>query len=106
MILQIIITVFALFALSRSFLRFRKGSESILEFLIWIFIWSSVVLVVYVPSITQIPARILGIGRGIDVLVYLSIVALFYSIYRIYAKIEKIEQDLTTMVRNEALKKK
>jgi small membrane protein len=106
MLLQIIITVFALFALSRSFLRFRKGSESILEFIIWIFIWSSVVLVVFFPEITQIPAKILGIGRGMDVLVYLSIVALFYSIYRIYAKIEKIEQDITSLVRNDALKKK
>ena len=106
MILQILITGFGLFAISRSYLRFKNNNESIFEFLIWIVIWTSIIIVVFVPKITQIPAKILGIGRGVDALVYLSIVVILYSVYRIYAKIEKIEQDITTLVREETLKKK
>ncbi len=106
MILQILITLFALFAVSRSYLRFRRNTESMWEFLLWIVVWGSIVVVVFVPEITQIPANILGIGRGIDVVVYLSIVFLFYSIYRTYAKIEKVEQDITSLTRELALKEK
>lgn len=106
MILQIIIILFAIFAVSRSYLRFRNNSESFWEFVLWICIWVSIVIVVIVPEITAWPARIFGIERGIDVLVYFSIVFLFYSVYRIYAKIENIEQDLTKLTREIALDKK
>jgi len=106
MILQIIITAFAVFAVSRSYLRFKQNSESLWEFILWIVVWASVVVVVFVPQITDIPARILGFGRGIDVVVSLSIVFLFYSIYRVYSKIEKVDQDITKLTREIALKRK
>jgi len=104
MLLQVIIILFAAFALSRSYLRYRKNTESLLEFLLWIVVWVSVVVVVLVRRITAIPAQIFGIGRGVDVLVYLSIVFLIYSVYRIYSKIEKLEQDMTKLTREIALR--
>lgn len=106
MLLQAIITLFALFAVSRSYLRFRRNTESWWEFLLWIVFWTLVIAIVFVPEITQIPANILGIGRGIDVAVYFGIVFLFYSTYRIYAKLEKVEQDITKLTREIALRKK
>ncbi len=104
MLLQILITIFAAFAISRSYLRFRKNTESLWEFALWIVIWTSIAVVVWFPSVTVIPKKILGVGRGIDALVYISIVFLFYSVYRIYAKIEKTEQDVTKLTREMALK--
>ena len=89
MLLQIIITLFAIFAISRSYLRFKKNNESFGEFILWICIWISIVIVVLFPKITAIPALLLGVDRGIDVMVYLSIVFLFYSIYRVYSNIEE-----------------
>ncbi len=106
MLLQVIIILFAAFALSRSYLRYRKNTESLWEFMLWIIIWVSIVIVVLVPEITAIPAQIFGIGRGIDVLIYISIVFLIYSIYRIYSKIEQLEQDLTKLTREIALERK
>jgi len=106
MLLEIIVVVFAAFAISRSFLRYRAGSESLLEFLLWIFIWASVIVVVIFPEITAKPAQFFGIGRGIDLLIYGALIFLTYSVYRIYAKIEKVEQDITKLTREIALWKK
>jgi hypothetical protein len=104
MLLEILVTLFALFAISRSYLRFRHSSESLGEFLLWSVVWISIVVVVLFPEITAIPARIFGIGRGIDLLIYVSLIFLFYSVYRIYAKIEKVEQDITKLTRAITLK--
>ncbi|MGM5482225.1 MAG: DUF2304 domain-containing protein [Nanobdellota archaeon] len=106
MILQILVIIFAIFAISRSYLRLKNSGESILEFIFWIVVWVSVVIVVIFPAITTIPAKIFNIKRGIDVFVYIGIVVLFYSIYRIYAKIENIERDITKLTRDIAKNKK
>lgn len=99
MILEIIVIIFALFAISRSFVRLRNGGESILEFILWVVVWTGVVVIVTFPSLTGIPARILNIGRGVDVFIYLGMIVLFYLVYRIYAKIENMERDITKLCR-------
>ncbi|MBU1854341.1 MAG: DUF2304 domain-containing protein, partial [Nanoarchaeota archaeon] len=40
-----------------------------------------------------------GIGRPIDVVIYASIIVLFYLIFRMYVKIESMEQNITKVVR-------
>lgn len=102
MFLEIVVVVFALFAISRSYLRIKNGAESIYEFIFWIIVWTSVVVIVIFPQITSIPAKIFNIKRGIDVFVYLGMIVLFYSVYRIYSKIERLEQDLTKITRKMA----
>jgi len=103
MILQIIITIFALFAISRSYIRFRNNQESLYEFIFWILVWVGIVIVVLRPGLTDIFGKFVGIERGIDALVYLSIVVIFYLVYRIYAIIEKIERNITKVTREIAI---
>ncbi len=103
MILQIIIIIFAVFAISRSYLRLKNRNENTAEFIFWTMLWVLIVVVALIPEISAYPAKIFGIGRGIDFFVYSSIVALFYLVYRIYSKIEVIEQDITKIVREIAI---
>jgi hypothetical protein len=99
-----VVILIAVFALSRSYLRIKHGSESILEFILWTILWGGIIIVVLFPSVLTLPARLLGIGRAIDVLVYFGIILLFYSVYRIYSKIERLEQEITSLTRANALK--
>lgn len=104
-ITQIIITIFVFFALSRVILRFKEGKISLIAMILWLLVWSFVEIIIWIPELTTTIARILGIGRGADFIVYGSIVIIFYLVFRIYIKLEDIERQITTLVRKIALDK-
>ena len=103
-LLQIIIIIFAVFALSRSLLRIRDKEISRFQFLFWVLVWLTLILVTLIPDTARILSKPLGIDRAVDFMVYFSIILLFYLIFRIYVKVEKISQDLTKLVRQMAKK--
>lgn len=105
-LIQILMVLFALFAFSRVVLRFRDKKLQKGEFIFWFFIWVAIIIFALLPSFSDFFAQLLGIGRGVDLFVYIGIIILFYLIFRLYVKMEKIEKDITKVVREEALKKK
>lgn len=106
MIIKAIIILFILFVLWRTALRFKKGDITSREFSIWVIFWTLIVIAVLIPQKTDIIAQWLGVERGADLLVYLSIIVLFFVIFKIIVKLEKIERDITKVVRNTAIKNK
>ena len=104
--IQIIAILFALFAFSRTLIRFKKTDITIKEFIFWNIIWFGIIIVAVLPSTTSIIASLMGIGRGIDLVVYLSIIILFYLIFRMYVKMENVEREITKLVREEAISKR
>ena len=98
-IIQIIIIVFVLFAWSRVFLRIRDKGIVIGEFLFWSIIWASVILLTLWPTIISKISGFFGIGRGVDFAIYISILLLFYLIFRLYVKIEDQNQQMTKLIR-------
>ncbi|MFH0853303.1 MAG: DUF2304 family protein [bacterium] len=104
MVIQIIVVIFALFAISRAIYRFRSKQISLREVFLWIIIWLIGTLVVLLPSTTDYLARLLGVGRGVDAIIYLSIIGIVYALFRVFVKLEHIEHEITTIVRKAALK--
>ncbi len=104
MIIQLLVSLFVLFALSRVWLRYRDGSISMFGTLAWSALWIVVTIFVWVPNISERIARAIGIGRGVDVLVYSSIIVLFYGLFRLYVKLEFVEHEMTSLVRAMALR--
>ena len=103
-LIQYIIILFALFAIARSIVQYRKGNVSIKFLLSLILFWIIVGLVVWLPQTTEMVARFVGVGRGVDVAIYISIPALFYLVFRLFVRIEDLERDITTLVRKLDLK--
>lgn len=101
---QFLFTLFILFAASRATLRFREGKISLWAFIGWIILWLWVGIIIWIPGVTTHIAKILGIGRGADLLIYGSIITLFYLIFRIYVKLEDIERQITLLARKFALR--
>ena len=102
-IIQIFISVFALFAISRVIVQFRKGGLTIALMLFWALFWLAAIGITMSPQTTDVFARLVGVGRGADFVIYVSLVAIFYLIFRVYIKIESVEQDITKLVRKLAL---
>lgn len=105
-LIQIIALLFFSFAASRAVLRAKDKKINLIELLFWLSIWLGLIIVVFFPQILSNIASILGIGRGVDVLVYSSISILFYLIFRLYIKLEETEMEITKLVREIALRKK
>jgi len=104
-IVQILILVFALFALSRLILRVKDRVVSGAQFLFWTTIWVMVIIISIIPNFTSAISQPLGIKRGMDIAIYASIVLIFYLIFRMYVKIDETNRNLTKIVRNLAKEK-
>lgn len=103
---QIILLFFILFALSRAYLRFKEGKLKLGEFLFWLGLWLLAIFSIFNPAFTNYLAKLLGIGRGADVLIYISIALLFYLIFRINVMLENLREEISRVVREIALKEK
>lgn len=103
LVIQIILVPFLVFAITRVILRFREGQLSIIEFLFWTFLFVAATVGIIFPDSTTKIAKLVGIGRGADLVVYASIVALFYLVFRIYIAIENVRSEITELTRGLAL---
>ena len=106
-LLIIIVTLFFIFAISRLFLRrWKDKTINNKELIFWSTVWVSIIIVSVFPNLTQILSNFFGIGRGADIMIYISIIVLFYLMFRLYVKTEKINQDITKIVREIAKREK
>ena len=103
--IQILLLTFILFALSRVILRSREKILSSQTTLFWIFIWLAALIGILLPATTTRIAEFFGVGRGVDVIVYISLSLLFYLVFRIYVMIEDLRHETTFLVRHIALRK-
>jgi len=106
MLQQLIAVIIIAFFLSRLFWQKKKGNLSGGEFYFWLVFWSlSVVAVLSVRFLDKIAASLGISSSGIDILTYLSVLLLFYFIFRVRLRIEKMEKNITTLTREIALGK-
>jgi hypothetical protein len=100
----IAITVIAFFLL-RLIIQRKREKIAAGEFYFWLVFWVlGALAVANIHSIDALVARLGFSGPGIQVLLYLSVAVLFYFIFRLLLRIERIERDITEIVRADALK--
>ncbi len=71
--------------------------------LFWIVFWIAIASVVSVPDVTQRIADLLGIGRGVDLVMYLSIAILLFLVFKLYIRVESMRRDMTEIARKKTL---
>lgn len=102
--IQIFFFLFILFALSRVILRYKDGEIHLGALIFWLVIWAGASVAVFSPENTTQLARSLGIGRGVDVVIYLALTLLFYLVFRIHVLIENLETKFSQVIREISLK--
>ena len=80
--------------------RFRNSAID--AFMIIAFITAGIILVLF-PELTNRIAHVLGVGRGADLVFYLSILFFFFIILKLYSRVRKLEQSFTKMVRENSI---
>ncbi|GIU68962.1 MAG: hypothetical protein KatS3mg002_0198 [Candidatus Woesearchaeota archaeon] len=104
-IIQVLIILFSLFAWSRAALRLRDKSLRPGEFFFWSIIWISLILFSLSPLMLQLLSNFLGIQRATDLALYVSIILLFYLMFRVYVQVDKQGQEITKIVREISIKR-
>ncbi len=100
-LIQIILLVGVLLIFISYFLWLRSAALDI--FLISVFVLIGVIFILF-PEITNKLASAVGVGRGTDLLFYLSVIGFSFIILLMYSKIRKLEKRITEIIRNQALK--
>lgn len=104
---QLLALIVILFFLFRLFWQKQKKQIGANEFIFWLVFWVlAAVLIIALKQIDKLVARLGFSGSGIEILLYLGIAVLFYFIFRLRLKLEKMEKDITKIVREIALKDK
>jgi hypothetical protein len=103
MLIQIIFTLSFVLAILVTWRRARQNAISTLEAALWSVLWIGAGVVVWWPGVASFLASKVGVGRGADLVVYSSVVLLFWLIFRIFVRLESLEHKLTALVRAESL---
>jgi hypothetical protein len=82
------------------FIRLRN---TILDLVLLFALVATAVVFVLFPDLTTDIAHRLGVGRGADLIFYTSIVIFWFVILKLYARIRRLEQIVTDVVRKDAL---
>ncbi|RJQ19941.1 DUF2304 family protein [Candidatus Woesearchaeota archaeon] len=104
--IQIIALVIMVFGVLRTLMSYRERRISAQWLVFWLLIWGGVGVVAFLPGLAAMVSEPLGIGRAIDLVVYASILLLFYLIFRIYLRLESLEHNVTKLVREIAIRRK
>lgn len=72
----------------------------------WILVFLGGAFLLVFPEFSSKVAKVFGIGRGADIVLYLGTILSFFLIYKLYLKIEKLEKKLDLLARKLSLKGK
>ena len=100
---QIIIIVVSVAVILLVSKRFRNDTLSIGTYIEWLVIWILVILAALFPQISINLASFAVLGRGLAALYILSIIILFYLLFKLYNKIEDQKKRINKLVSELAL---
>jgi hypothetical protein len=69
----------------------------------WLSLWSGGALAMIWPRSTMLVARWLGIGRGADLLLYLSVLLMLVGFFYVYGRFRRLDRQITLLVRRLAI---
>ncbi|MEM9985633.1 MAG: DUF2304 domain-containing protein [Bacteroidota bacterium] len=98
--IQFILIPLLLFALINFWLRLRD--QPLMRVLIALVLILGVSFVLF-PDASTLLANALGVGRGADMVIYLTLTGLTIGIILLYLRILRLEQQLTEVIRHQAI---
>jgi len=104
MLIQFILIIVIILIVLRLIYKLKIKDIGIGQFFSWLLVWLIAIFIIWYPGFTTYLATRVGIGRGVDLVIYVSIIVIFYLMFKLLLKIEKIEKQITKIVRYDSLK--
>jgi len=104
---QIIALIVISFFLIKLFIQKRQKKISGHDFIFWFLLWLSAgFAILFLRWIDKLALNFGFSANGIELLLYIGVVALFYLVFSLRLRVEKLDRDLTKLTREIALKNK
>ena len=86
-------------------LYFSRLRSSVLDRLVVVFFSILGISMVIAPNWTNWAANLVGVGRGADLLIYLSIIGFGFVILLFYSKLKALDSSITDLARSVAIER-
>lgn len=105
MLQQGIALVFIAIFIWRLLVQKKKKQISGNEFILWLSFWIiGAIAIIFIRVLDKLLVSAGFSGSGINFLLYLAVISLFYFVFKLRLKISKLEKNLTDLVREITLK--
>ena len=104
---QIAIAIVSLYFLYSGIRRFfrRERSQTIFKLLMTLVIWMTILLFALFPKLSHLATKTLGFGENLNTLIFIGFIMLFIIVTKLLSIVERIERNVSEIVRKEALSK-
>ena len=100
---SLVFPIIAVLAILWFVVRVRNGKNTISTLVLWIILWVFLVLFALAPDVSMVFANLFGITRGLDFIFIVVFAVMAYIIFKLYYKLDKLENDINKMVKEIAL---
>lgn len=100
---SILVPIISIIAIVWFLLRYLNEKQSLGTLILWALFWIIVSVFAVFPHFTNPIARLFGIARGLDFVIILVFAVLVYTIYKLYNKVDNLEDNLNKVVKELAL---
>jgi len=106
MLQQLLAIIIIVSFLVRLFKQKKKNQITPNEFFIWLIFWLiALIAIIFLKQIDTLVADLGFSGTGINILVYLAVLALIYLVFRMRLNIAKMEKNISELNQALTLKK-
>lgn len=85
-----------------NYIKGKKG-QTLYKVLIRLAVWGGMALIAIFPSFTNVLAKLVGLQGNINAVILSGFLLIFLMIFKLLSAIERLEQDISAVVRNSAL---
>ena len=101
---SIIFPIISIIAIVWFLFRYLNQKQSLVTVILWAIFWIIVSLFAIFPNFSNAFAKLFGITRGLDFIIILVFAVLVYTILKLYYKVDKLQDDVNTLVKEITLK--
>lgn len=105
-IYQWLVPLISIFFITRTIIQFYRKRRTVSSTVIWIIFWGVLILLAIIPNELSVGlAQALGIKSNINAIFFVAMGLIFLFIFYLSAIVEKLEIQLTELVRKQAIDK-
>ncbi len=104
MLIQFLLSIVLTWAAVLTIRRANQQAIHVGEAMLWVCLWVGIGIVIWRPELTTRIAHVVGVGRGVDLIVYGSIIGILVMVFQLHVAHERLERQLTELVRLQAMR--